>query len=126
MCAFFYFSQAMRFLNHVCILVNINITDDEVAKLDKDALIAYHKLNADVIGDMMNRGAYCNTIGFRMYYLSFPIIAWIGGGYFMIATTCVLIFVLRTMDFNIKTDVTRRNGNQSSPDIIEMASDMSM
>lgn len=125
MCAFFYFSQAMRFLNHVCILMNINITDEEVAQLDKNALLAYNKLNADVVGDILNRGAYCNTAGFRMYYLSFPIIAWIGGGYFMIAATFILIFVLRTIDFNVKDKPHRRGNPESARDIIEMSDSIS-
>lgn len=121
MCAFFYFSQAMRFSNHVCILMNINITDEEAAQLDKKALIAYEKLNADMVGDMLNRGAYCNTAGFRMYYLSFPIISWIGGGYFMIGATLILIFVLRTMDFNLVSSKAKGKKSQSVAEIIEMS-----
>jgi uncharacterized membrane protein len=99
--------------------MNINITDVEASQLDKKALIAYEKLNADMVGDMLNRGAYCNSAGFRMYYLSFPIIAWIGGGYYMIGATFILIIVLRTMDFNIKPSVSKKK-SESVTEIIEM------
>jgi uncharacterized membrane protein len=120
MAAFFYFGQAMRFANHVCILVNVNITDEEAAELDKKALIAYEKLNADLVGEMLNRGAYFNTAGFRMYYLSFPVIAWIGGGYYMIAATFILLAVLRTMDFNTMPSGSKKKTDSLS-NIIEMS-----
>ena len=104
MTAFFFFAQAMRFLNHVCILVNINITEEELQKLDPKAESAYRSISPDVLGDIMNRGALCNTAGLRMYYLSFPLIAWMGGGWYLIGATLILVIVLRMMDFNIKVE----------------------
>jgi uncharacterized membrane protein len=56
-----------------------------------------------------------------MYYLSFPVIAWIGGGYYMIAATCVLVFVLRQVDFNLEDKPGRRSANDTAQDIIEMS-----
>ena len=124
MCAFFYFSQAMRFLNHVCILMNINVSVDEVSQLDAGAMLAYETLNANIVGDMFNRGSYFNTAGFRMYYLSFPVIAWIGGGYFMIAATIVIIIVLRIMDFNVKGKPIKSNSNANIIELSDTSKDV--
>ena len=104
MTAFFFFAQAMRFLNHTCILVNVNITEEELSKLDTKAEMAYRVLSADVVGDLINRGAFCNTAGLRMFYLSFPLIAWIGGPWYLIVATVLLVIILRHLDFNVKLE----------------------
>jgi uncharacterized membrane protein len=107
MCAFFCFAQAMRFLNHTCISVNINISEEELQKLDDKAQLAYHSLSPDVVADMMNRGAFYNTCGIRCYYLCFPLIAWFGGPYYLLAATVFLLIILRQLDFNV--NVKKRN-----------------
>ena len=100
MTAFFCFLQAMRFFNHVGILVNINISEDELKQLDPAAEIAYNTLTPDFVGDLLNRGAFWYTTGTRCYMVSFPIVAWLGGGYFLLPATFLLIIVLRLIDFN--------------------------
>ncbi len=107
MTAFFMFAQTMRFFNHVCIVININISDEELAKLDPHARLAYRAITPDVVGDLMNRAAFYNTSGLRMYYLTFPLIAWVGGPYYLLAATVVLLIILRQLDFN--TSISKRS-----------------
>jgi uncharacterized membrane protein len=104
MMSFFFFTQAMRFLNHAVILVNINISEEELRQLDSKAELAYRVLSADVVGDVLNRGAFSNTAGFRMFYVSFPIIAWIGSPWYLIAASVILVIVLRHVDFNVRLE----------------------
>ena len=121
MTAFFMFAQAMRFFNHVCIVINVNISDEELGKLDKHARLAYRAITPDVVGDLMNRAAFYNTSGLRMYYLTFPLIAWVGGPWYLIAGTIILLIILRQLDFNSnisKRDLERlrKSDEESSPE----------
>jgi uncharacterized membrane protein len=100
-CAFFFFAQAMRFFNHTIISINVEISEEELAKLDPEACLAYRSLNPDVVADMLNRGAYYNSVGIRCYYVLFPLLAWVGGSYYFIGTTVILLVVLRRLDFNV-------------------------
>ena len=101
MCGFFFFCQAMRFLSHTVIAVNINITEEDLAKLDRRAQLAFYCMTPDVVGDMMNRGAFYNTCGIRCYYCCFPLIAWLAGPFYLIGSSIFLVIILRLLDFNI-------------------------
>ncbi|OAJ44692.1 hypothetical protein BDEG_27898 [Batrachochytrium dendrobatidis JEL423] len=48
--SFFFLSQSLRFYNHVCISVNVNVTEDELAKLEDEAVVAYEHLDANSVG----------------------------------------------------------------------------
>lgn len=93
----------MRFLNHTCISVNINISEEELMKLDSSAQLAYQSLSPDVVADMMNRGAFYNTCGIRCYYFCFPLIAWVGGPYYLLAASILLAIILSQLDLNVNT-----------------------
>jgi uncharacterized membrane protein len=111
MSGFFFFCQAMRFLSHTVIAVNINITEEDLAKLDRRAQLAYHCMTADVVGDMMNRGAFYNTCGIRCYYCCFPLIAWLAGPFYLIGSSVFLVVILRLLDFNVnisKRELTKK------------------
>ena len=102
--AFFYLSQSIRFYNHVCVNVNVNITEEELAKLNDHAIVAYHLLDANHMGDTLNRGAMFYTMAMRMYYLSFPILAWFAGPWTLVASVVLLLVTLRFIDFNVPKD----------------------
>jgi uncharacterized membrane protein len=104
MMSFFFFSQAMRFLNHAVILINVHLSDIELQHLNSKDEAACKLLSPNVVDDIVNRGAFSTTAGFRMFYISFPIIAWIGSPWYLIATSVILIAVLRHLDFNIKLE----------------------
>lgn len=121
MTAFFMFAQAMRFFNHVCIVINVNISDEELGKLDKHARLAYLSITPDFVGDLMNRAAFYNTSGLRMYYLTFPLIAWVGGPWYLIGATIILLIILRQLDFNTNIskrdlDASKKSDEESSPE----------
>ncbi|KAJ3328740.1 hypothetical protein HDU76_009378 [Blyttiomyces sp. JEL0837] len=54
----------------------------------------------------MNRGSLFYTFGMRGYYLSFPVMAFLWGPWFLLAGTIGLIVVLRSVDFQGESFVT--------------------
>ncbi|KAL2911406.1 hypothetical protein HK105_209134 [Polyrhizophydium stewartii] len=98
--AFFFLTQAMRFYNHVAMTVNVNVTEEELQKLNAKAAVAYEHLDADSVGDMMNRGSMFYTMAMRMYYVSFPLLAWFAGAWAMAAATVILLVALSFLDFS--------------------------
>ncbi|KAI8924652.1 hypothetical protein BC831DRAFT_402187 [Entophlyctis helioformis] len=102
--AFFSLSQSLRFYNHVCITVNTNITQEELARLRPSAVIAYTHLDANRVGDMLNRAAFFYTLAMRMYYVSVPLLGWFAGPAGLGVTTGLLVCVLRVIDVNWDSD----------------------
>lgn len=83
--AFFCFSMAIRFYNHVGYMVNLGC-EDAGLDLCKQAC-AY-----------LNRAGSYYTFGTRTFFLSLPIILWFIGPYFLILATVVLIAGLAKLD----------------------------
>ncbi|KAJ1342250.1 hypothetical protein BSLG_003173 [Batrachochytrium salamandrivorans] len=98
--SFFFLSQSLRFYNHVCVTVNVNVTEEELAKLDEEAALAYEHLDANRVGSMFNRGALFYTMAMRMYYISFPLLSWFAGAWAMCISTLMLLCILRFLDFS--------------------------
>ncbi|XJO78616.1 hypothetical protein BDV3_003027 [Batrachochytrium dendrobatidis] len=98
--SFFFLSQSLRFYNHVCISVNVNVTEDELAKLEDEAVVAYEHLDANSVGSMLNRGALFYTMAMRMYYISFPLLAWFADTWALGISTVILLCTLRFIDFS--------------------------
>eukprot|EP00842_Homolaphlyctis_polyrhiza_P006272 jgi/Hompol1/6646/HPOL_002877-RA len=97
--AFFFLTQSLRFYNHVAMIINVNITQEELAKLNYRATVAYEHLDANRVAKMMNRGSLFYTMAMRMYYFSFPLLAWFAGPWTMGAATLILLVSLRFLDF---------------------------
>lgn len=107
MCAFFSFAQAMRFFNHTIMSIYMDMSDEDIAKLDIEAQQAFRSLTPEVVAAMLNRGSFYNSLGIRCYYILFPLVAWIGGGYYLIGATIILIISLRLLDFNVRIKQSR-------------------
>ncbi len=84
--AFFCFSMAIRFYNHVGYMVNLGCNSESGPDLCKQTC-AY-----------LNRAGSYYTYGTRTFFLSLPIILWFFGPYFLIVATVVLIAGLSTLD----------------------------
>ncbi len=84
--AFFCFSMAIRFYNHVGYMVNLGSGSSSDLDLCKQTC-AY-----------LNRAGSYYTYGTRTFFLSLPIILWFFGPYFMILATVILIAGLGMLD----------------------------
>jgi uncharacterized membrane protein len=101
---------------HRISLLKVNISEQELAGLNPHAAVAYYTINADIVGDMLNKGSLFFTIALRLYYLSFPLLAWFAGPWFAAGATIVLVLVLRTLDFQVppKLIPCKPSGSQKS------------
>ena len=84
--AFFCFSMSIRMYNHVGFLINVPLTLNH--KMISAQHVAFH----------LNRAGKFYSIGMRAYYFSVPMVFWLFGPHFMVASTILLIFVLYFLD----------------------------
>ena len=84
--AFFYFSMAIRFFNHVGYM--INLADAE--SIDQ---ILYNQTCA-----YLNRAGRYYTLGMRNFFFSLPVIAWFFGASMLVLATLALIIALAILD----------------------------
>lgn len=84
--AFFSFSMAIRFFNHVGYLVNVP------APLRHDAI------TPRFVAAHLNRAGRYYSIGMRAYYFSVPLVFWLFGPHLMVAASIGLVIVLYRLD----------------------------
>lgn len=84
--AFFSFSMSIRIFNHVGYMINVPLAMDH--KMISPAHVAVH----------LNRAGHFYSIGMRAYYLVVPLVFWLFGPQFMLASTVGLIWVLYRLD----------------------------
>jgi len=84
--AFFCFSMAIRMFNHVGFMINVPLSLNH--KMISPQHVALH----------LNRAGKFYSIGMRAYYFSVPMVFWLFGPHFMVASTILLIFVLYFLD----------------------------
>lgn len=84
--AFFSFSVAVRFFNHVGYMINVPVAGRH--KWLTPARVAMH----------LQAAGRFYSIGMRAYYFSVPLVFWLFGPHFMFAATIGLIMVLYRLD----------------------------
>lgn len=84
--AFFSFSMAIRIYNHVGYLINVPIS------LNHKAISPKH------VAAHLNRAGSYYSMGMRAYYFTVPLVFWLFGPHFMLASTVILLPVLYTLD----------------------------
>lgn len=84
--AFFSFSMSIRIFNHVGYMVNVPLAMNKT--MFSPAHVAVH----------LNRAGYFYSIGMRSYHLVVPLVFWLFGPHFMLASTVGLIIVLYHLD----------------------------
>jgi uncharacterized membrane protein len=84
--AFYCFSMAIRFFNHVGYMIN----------LPADSSV--ERLSPKQIGVYLNRAGTYYTFGTRAFFFSLPLILWFFGPHIMVAATLVLIISLYSLD----------------------------
>jgi uncharacterized membrane protein len=83
--AFFNFTLAIRYFNHVNFGVNVP---------EKEGSLANH----DFMTEVINRGSLHYTLGMRGYYLAIPMALWLFGPTWFLSGTVFLIWVLFKLD----------------------------
>lgn len=84
--AFFSFSMSIRLYNHVGFMINVPL------KLN-------HKIiNPQHVAIHLNRAGKYYSIGMRAYYFLLPLVFWLFGPQFLLASSVGLIFVLYQID----------------------------
>jgi len=84
--AFFCFSMAVRFFNHVGYMINVPLTEG------LDALAPRR------VADYLNRAGTYYTLGMRAFFICVPLVFWFFGPHFMLAATVALIVALHYLD----------------------------
>lgn len=87
MVAFFSFAMMLRLLNHVLFMVNI--------PSDRRT---HPALQPDRVAERLNRAGFYYTVGMRAYYIAVPLVFWLFGPYFLLASSVVLVVVLYHLD----------------------------
>jgi uncharacterized membrane protein len=84
--AFFCFSMAVRFFNHVGYMINVPVTHAVAA------------LAPARVANYINRAGRCYTLGTRAFFFCVPLVFWFFGPHFMLAATVVLLAGLYFLD----------------------------
>lgn len=84
--AFYCFSMAIRFFNHVGYMVNLPLDS------------AVNALSAKQVSAYLNRAGTYYTFGTRAFFFSLPLILWFLGAYFLVMATAILIISLYSLD----------------------------
>ncbi|KAJ3103883.1 hypothetical protein HDU97_009802 [Phlyctochytrium planicorne] len=112
--AFFCFAQAIRFYNHVGLVINTSMRDELISECDSEhKKKAYKLMNPATVADLLNRGSRFQTIGLRACFASFPLIIYIWGPYFLLGGALILVFLLRALDLNV-TSLEGEEGDSGS------------
>ncbi|KAJ3210872.1 hypothetical protein HDU67_004942 [Dinochytrium kinnereticum] len=99
--AFFCFAQAIRFYNHVGLVINTSLKDELIPEADERQKITYQMMCPSLVADLLNRGSRFQTIGLRAVFCSFPLIVYLWGPYFLIASSVAVVILLRVLDMNV-------------------------
>ncbi|KAI9322946.1 hypothetical protein DFJ73DRAFT_921142 [Zopfochytrium polystomum] len=100
MVSFACFVNAIRFYNHVGLVINISATHAQLATLTPQ-IPSRLPLAPSTVAAILNRGAFFYTCGQRGFYLSFPLIAYLWGPWPLAVATALLLAALRVLDFEV-------------------------
>lgn len=88
MVAFFSFALAIRLMNHVVFMITLPPAD------------ALGVLSPDGVGQRLNQVGKFYRIGTRAFFITVPLVFWLFGPLFLIASTVGLVIVLYFLDRN--------------------------
>lgn len=96
---FFNFVNSIRVLNHVGYMVALR--DNPGKQLFSTTMVAAH----------LDRGSHYFRLGMRMYYYLVPFVFWLFGPIYMVASACLMVFVLLPRIDRMSPDVLGRIEN---------------
>jgi uncharacterized membrane protein len=80
--SFFCFAQTLRALNHLVFSLPVAGADGVTVNVEQ-----------------LNQGANHFTLGMRGFYLALPVALWLFGSFYFLGATCLLLVVLRRIDY---------------------------
>lgn len=84
--AFFAFAMSVRFFNHVGYQIALPSSGRP------------EWLSVDAVAAMMRRAGHYYSLGMRAYFLAVPLVFWLFGPLFMIASTLITVFIMATIE----------------------------
>jgi uncharacterized membrane protein len=84
--AFFSFAMVIRLLNHVVFMVNL-------PKADAQGVLA-----PEQIAQRLNQAGTYYTVGMRAFFVTVPLVFWLFGALFLVASSVGLVAVLYRID----------------------------
>ncbi len=83
---FFAFAMAVRLANHVVFMVNVPEHD------------AHHMLSPRAVARRLHRAGHMFSIGMRAFFIAIPLVFWLFGPYFLLASSIGLVIALYQLD----------------------------
>ncbi|ADE14779.1 protein of unknown function DUF599 [Nitrosococcus halophilus Nc 4] len=83
--AFFNFTLAIRYYNHVGFMINVSECQEA-------------GVSAEAVTEILQRGANHYTLGMRGYYLAIPLSLWLFGSLWLLGGALLLVVVLYRLD----------------------------
>jgi uncharacterized membrane protein len=99
--AFFAFSMSVRLTNHVVFMLNVPQHD------------AHHNLSPKAVGRRMQRAGSMFAIGMRAFFFAVPLVFWLFGPYFLLASSVGLVITLYRLDRSEPEDMIELNAMPS-------------
>jgi uncharacterized membrane protein len=100
--AFFFYLQAIRYLGHVSLLINVPPTEVGL-------------ITPSFINNIFARGANYHTLGTRCYYFAFPTMTWIFGPIPLALCTLLMLPVIYKMDNSVSKNEALQYGTLGIP-----------
>ena len=91
--AFFAFAMSVRLANHVVFMINVPEHG------------AHHNLAPKAIARRLQRAGNMFAIGMRAFFFAIPLVFWLFGPYFLIASSVGLVIALYNLDRSEPEDV---------------------
>lgn len=91
--AFFAFVMSVRLTNHVVFMLYVSEHD------------AHHNLSPKAVGRRMQRAGSMFAIGMRTFFFAVPLVFWLFGPYFLLASSIGLVVTLYRLDRSEPEDV---------------------
>jgi uncharacterized membrane protein len=91
--SFFAFAMSVRLTNHVVFMLNVGEHD------------ANHNLSPEAVGRRMQRAGHMFAIGMRAFFFAVPLVFWLFGPYFLLASTIGLVVTLYRVDRSEPEDI---------------------
>jgi uncharacterized membrane protein len=101
--SFFAFSMSVRLTNHVVFMLNVPQHN------------AHHNLSPKAVGRRMQRAGGLFAIGMRAFFFAVPLVFWLFGPYFLIASSFGLVVTLYHLDRSEPEDMVETAETRAKP-----------
>ncbi|MDT3708352.1 MAG: DUF599 domain-containing protein [Thiobacillus sp.] len=104
--AFFAFTMSVRLANHVVFMVNVPNQD------------AHHILSPKAVARRMQRAGRMFTIGMRAFFFAVPLVFWLFGPYFLLASSIGLVITLYHLDRTEPEEALEGATRKAAPTVV--------